>query len=414
MRPATTGQMPARPQSIRAMNESLLLGQIRSQGTVSRADLARMCQLSKPTVSLALTNLEHAGLIRSSGVRTGLPGPAAVLYELQPDAGFVLALDIGQQYLRGAIADFAGAVRTRSSTRVHVTSSHALLGELIALADGLCAEVGVARGQITQTVLGSPGVHDPGRDVLALAGKLTGWDAPLLTEFRHSFGVSLMIENDVDAAALAEQAHGHGQGIDSFGFVSVGTGIGMGLVLGGRLHRGTHGAAGEIGFLPMDHPQVANARDARRRGSLEAAASAAGIVRAARQAGMRGPISARRVFDAAAKGDARAAEVVAQEAVLVAKAICAVVTVVDPGLIVLGGGVGRADGFVDLVRAELIKIAPVMPQLRVSALGDDAVVDGCLAAGADRVWQGALTALTAGSAPVAVTRRERRQAEIVG
>ena len=110
---------------------------------------------------------------------------------------------------------------------------------------------------------------------------------------------------------------------------------------------------------------------------------------------MRGPISARSVFAAAAKGDQRAVEIVAAEAVLVAKAICSVVTVVDPDLIVLGGGVGRATGFVDLVRDELARIAPVLPELRVSALGDDAVVDGCLAAGADRVWE----AVTAGLAP---------------
>jgi predicted NBD/HSP70 family sugar kinase len=383
----TMGQLPARPQSIRAMNEILLLGQIHDQGTVSRADLARMCHLSKPTVSLALASLERAKLIRPSGVRTGVPGPAAVLYELLPEAGFVMGLDVGRQYLRGAITDFAGTVRARTSVRVRAKGGQALIVELISLAESLCATANVALRQIDQTVLGSPGVHDQRRDVLALAGSLTGWDAPAMHELRRAFGTSLMIENDVDAAALAEQAHGHGRGVDSFGFVSVGTGIGMGLVLGGRLHRGHHGAAGEIGYLPLEHARSSDARDARRRGSLEAAASAAGIVRSARRAGMGGPISARRVFAAAAKGDERAAGVVADEAVLVAKAICAVVAVVDPGLIVLGGGVGRADGFVDVVRSELALMAPVQPELRVSALGDDAVVDGCLAAGADRVWQ---------------------------
>jgi predicted NBD/HSP70 family sugar kinase len=387
VRGMTPGQLPARPQSIRAMNEILLLGQIHDQVTVSRADLARMCRLSKPTVSLALSNLERAKLIRPSGVRTGLPGPAAVLYELLPEAGFVMALDVGRQYLRGAVSDFSGAVRARTSVRVRVKGAHALVGELIALSESLRATAGLDTRQISQTVIGSPGVHDQRRDVLALAGTLTGWDAPVMNELRHVFGPSLMFFNDVDAAALAEQEHGHGRGVDSFGFVSVGTGIGMGLVLDGKLHRGNHGAAGEIGYLPLEHERSSDARDARKRGSLEAAASAAGIVRSARRAGMGGPISARRVFDAAAKGDPRAAQVVAEEAVLVAKAICAVVTVVDPGLIVLGGGVGRAAGFVDVVRSQLARIAPVQPELKASALGDDAVVDGCLAAGTDRVWQ---------------------------
>ncbi|MET3804519.1 putative NBD/HSP70 family sugar kinase [Nakamurella sp. UYEF19] len=376
------------------MNETLLLGEIRLQHSISRAELARTCNLSKPTVSVALANLERAGLVRASGVRTGLPGPAAVLYEIDPEARYVLALDVGRQYLRGAIADFSGVVVARSSVKVGARTGHAQVTELIALADSLCARAGIARASIDQSVLGSPGVHDPRRDVLTLAGKLTGWDAPLLADLRVAFGASLMIENDVDAAALAEQEHGHGREFESFGFVSIGTGIGMGLVLGGRLHRGHHGAAGEIGYLPLEHEPSSNALDARRRGSLEAAASAAGIVRSARHAGMAGPLSARRVFAAAAGGDERAVLVMAQEATLVAKAICSVVTVVDPGLIILGGGVGRADGFLELVAEELAHIAPVLPELRVSALGDDAVTDGCLAAGADRVWAAVNAALS--------------------
>ena len=101
-------------------------------------------------------------------------------------------------------------------------------------------------------MLGSPGVYDPGRDALVLTGALPGWDRPsLLADLREAFGSTVMIENDVDAAALAELAHGHGREVDTFAFVSVGTGVGMGLVLDGRLHRGAHGAAGEIGFMPF-------------------------------------------------------------------------------------------------------------------------------------------------------------------
>jgi predicted NBD/HSP70 family sugar kinase len=242
--------------------------------------------------------------------------------------------------------------------------------------------------QITQTVVGTPGVYDPRRDALVLTGALSGWENPaVLAELRAAFGTSMMLENDIDVSALAEQAHGHGRGVDSFAFVSVGTGIGLGLVLGGRLHRGFHGAAGEIGYLPLGQGLGVDPRDARKRGSLEAAASAAGIVRAGRKAGMRGTVTARRVFEAASDGDARAAEIVAQTTTLVARAVCAVVTVVDPELVVLGGGIGQAPGFRDAVSAELKRIAPVLPDVRVSALGDQAVVDGCLAAGVERAWQ---------------------------
>jgi predicted NBD/HSP70 family sugar kinase len=239
----------------------------------------------------------------------------------------------------------------------------------------------------------------------------------------------------VDAAALAERALGHGRDVDSFAFVHVGTGIGMGLVLGGRLHRGVHGVAGEIAFMPLgdgvagyaeadpgagaepgadavaglagdlasdpasvlasdpDADPDADPEEARRRGTLETAAAADGIARAASRAGMRGPITARSVFEAAADGDPRAAGVVAAEARLVASAICCVITVIDPALIVLGGGIGQAPGFASAVKVALAATAPVLPEVKVSALGTEVVVDGCLAEGASLAWNQLVAAL---------------------
>jgi predicted NBD/HSP70 family sugar kinase len=388
----------ARPPLIRALNEKLLLEQIRTLGPCSRAELARVSGLSKPTVSLALGNVERSGLIQAAGQRTGVPGRSAVLYEIRPDAGLVLGLDIGHEYVRGALADLAGEIRARSTLRARATSVRGRVAELVRLGDMLCNEAGVSRSAITQTVIGSPGVYDPNKNSMTLTGGLAGWDRPAaLAGLRAAFGEEVVIENDVDAEALAERALGHGRNVEDFAFVHVGTGIGMGLVLGGRLRRGVHGVAGEIAFMPTSEGSGADEGDARKRGELEAAAAAAAVVRAARKAGIRGPVTARRVFDAAARGDDRAAAVVAEEARLVAKAICAVITVVDPELIVLGGGIGQAPGFADAVSGQLQTMAPARPAVRVSALGYDAVVDGCLAAGSDLAWNRLMAALPTGT-----------------
>jgi len=384
---APTG-LAARPQLIRALNEQLLLQQIRQLGPCSRAELARRSGLSKPTVSLALANAERSGLVREAGQTTGVPGRSAVLYEVRPEAGYVLGLDIGRQYLRGAVADLAGSVLATLEQRTRATSTSGRITELIGLADGLCAEAGLSRSAISQTVIGSPGVYDPQRDAIILAGELAAWGKPaVLTELRKAFGEQLVVENDVDAATLAERVHGHGHEVGTFAYVWIGTGVGMGIVVDGKLYRGAHGVAGEIAFMPISAGGGTDPEDERRRGMLEAAGSAAAVVRAARRAGLRGPVTARRVFQAAAAGDERAVAVVADEAELIARAICAIVTVIDPELVVLGGGIGQAPGFAVAVAAELTRLAPVMPDVRVSALGTQAVVDGCLAAGAELAWQ---------------------------
>jgi predicted NBD/HSP70 family sugar kinase len=397
------GLSAARPPLIRALNEQLLLGHIRRLGQCSRADLARLSGLSKPTVSLALAAVEQAGLIRVAGQQTGRPGRSAQLYEVRPDAGYVLGLDMGAQYLRGAVADLAGSVLARGAARLHASSVRGRIGELVQLAGALCAEAGLDRAAVTQVVLGSPGVYDDRQDAMALTGRPTGWERPeVMTRLREEFGATLVIENDINAAALAEQADGHGREVGSFAFVSVGTGIGMGLVVGGQLVRGAHGVAGEIAYVPMTggHGAEPDTRtsSADWRGALEDASSAAAVVRSARRAGLRGQVSARSVFQAAARGDDRAGAVVADEAQLVARMLCTVISVIDPELIVLGGGIGQAPGFADAVVAELSPMAPVLPDVRVSALGTEAVVDGCLAAAAELAW-GRLTVDLPAAAP---------------
>jgi predicted NBD/HSP70 family sugar kinase len=372
---------------MRTLNEQLLLERMRGNGPLSRSDLVRASGLSKPTVGLALASLERDALVQLAGRRTGARGRSALLYELRSDAGFALGLDVGREFVRGAVTDLSGAVRARRSKAAHSSSGLARVRELANLSAELLQEAGVAgNGTPVETVVGSPGIVKPDGGALQLAAHLPGWERPaVLRDLRRLLGEETTIVNDVDAAAVAERDHGHGRDVSNFAFVSVGTGIGMGLVLDRKLHRGAHGAAGEIAFLPLESDAI-DPRDVRRRGALESAASSAAVVRAAREAGVRFR-SARSVFAAAAAGDSRARGAVAAEAMVVARALAAIVVVVDPELIVLGGGIGRAPGFAEEVSTRLAELSPIVPEVRPSALGDDAVVDGCLAVGGDQLWE---------------------------
>jgi predicted NBD/HSP70 family sugar kinase len=382
------GVVAGRPQLLRALNEESLLNVLRRSGPLMRADLTRVCGLSKPTVGLGLANLERDGLVRVAGRRTGRKGPSATLYDVDPNAGTALALDVGKEYVRGALADLAGTVRSRGNRKVHAARGYARMSELIGLAAELTAAAGVGQAEVTQVIVGSPGIYDRRRDTLMLAAGLPGWGQQgVVAELRRAFGPSTVVENDINLAALAERDHGHGRDVENFAFVSVGTGLGMGLVLDGQLHKGAHSAAGELGFLPLGGDGVIDVSDARRRGPTEAAVSAAGVVRAARRNGMGGRLTARRVFEAAAEGDERAMAVVAEEAGLLARAIASVVLVADPQLIVLGGGIGSAPGFAEAVAADLRKLVPTAPELRVSAMGGEATVEGGLRLGIDMAWR---------------------------
>jgi predicted NBD/HSP70 family sugar kinase len=368
------------PRLLRAINERTVLDLIHRQGPLSRAQVARVSGLSKPTVSLALTGLLESRLVREVGRSRGERGPSALLYELNPMSGWVVGVDVGRKWVRAAIADIAGNVLVRRDEHAKVRSANTLIGQVGAIARRLAAEAGVKWAQVTHTTLGSPGVFDPAHGYVAMAPNLPGWGRTgLVQAVREELGTNVTFENDVNLAALAERAHGLGRNVQNFVFLSIGTGIGMALVIDGQLYRGAHGAAGEVAYMPIGRGDPRDPSN-RRRGAFEEAAAAAGIIRTARRLGMRPPLTPERIFVAARRGNAPAVRVVQAEAALLSLAIATVTPVLDPELVILGGGIGRnGDLLVEPIERELRQLLPFRPRVAVSALGEDAVLRGAVA-----------------------------------
>jgi predicted NBD/HSP70 family sugar kinase len=369
------------PRLLRAINERSVLESIRRRGPVSRAQLSRDTGLSKPTVSQALVALEGAALVREAGRSSGGKGPTALLYELNPSAGWVVGLDVGRDLVRAAIADLNGHILARRDEPARVRSAARLISQVGDPPQGLAADAGIRWRQVTFATVGSPGVFEADRDQVALAHNLPGWGRHgLLEALRDELGTDLAFENDVNLAALGEAWHGLGRDVRDFVYLHVGTGVGMGLVLNGELYRGTRGAAGEVGYLPLataDPHDPAN----RRRGALENALGAAAVVRQARSAGMSVRTS-KGLFDAARRGNDEALAVVALVAERIALAIGAVAPVVDPELVILGGSIGRnGDLLLDAVQRELAALSPFRPRIEVSSLGEEAELHGAVSMG---------------------------------
>jgi predicted NBD/HSP70 family sugar kinase len=397
---AGTGTVANTTAVVRIMNERAVYEQVRRLGPVSASQLVAATGLSKPTIGLALGSLERAGLIRHVGHRVGQVGRAPRLYEIRPEAGWALAIDIGGSWLRAAVADLAGRIAVRHEERVRARTAASLLRQIGELAESVPAKAGLAFADVTHTVLGIPGVYEPATDEITTAPNLPGWDGPWAVEsLRARLGEHFSIDNDVNLATLAEQAYGLGATVRDFVFVSVGTGVGMGIMVDGRLYRGPHGRAGEISFLPVgdqDAARVADAPSTRQHGILETVASAEGVVAAAVRLGM-AVESAEQVFDAARAGDELALRVLDVEVDHLARALTSVTAVLDPGLIVLGGGVGsNVDVLLEPIHRRLRELLPFEPPpIRASAVGRENVVLGGLAAGLDTARDMALARMEA-------------------
>src|SRR5215208_2801073 len=378
---------PGTPRLLRAHNERAVLEHLRATGPSSRPGLARRAGLSKPTGSQALANLEAAGLVRPVGRASPSMGRTAMLYEADPTAGYVLGIDIGRAWIRVAAADLAGGIVSRRDERNRARGAAALVTAVGKVAHDAVAAAGITWRKVVHTVVGGPGVFDPDSDRLRHAPNLPGWSRPgVMSSLREALPAAVTLDNDANLAAVGERTYGSGREARTFVYVSVGTGIGMGVIIDGELYRGAHGAAGEVGYLPLgaEDEQPAGGRDAKTRGIPEAAASADAVVRTAKRLGMTGARSAKRVFSAARAGDEVALAAVEAEANRLALVVGTVAAIVDPEFVLLGGGIGSN---IDLLRPPLERrleeLTPLAPPVAEGELGQDAIVLGAVASALD-------------------------------
>ncbi|MFJ6214707.1 ROK family transcriptional regulator [Streptomyces sp. NPDC092296] len=363
---------PATSTTLREINLRAVLDVIRAGAPISRAEVARRTGISKPTVSALLQDLLDMALVTET-VREELgPTYGAVFFAPQPEAAYVLALDVGARRLRAVLADLAGGMRLRRDIAAAGLDAAGMVRAAARIADELTAEAGVDRGLLQHAVVGLPGVVDRREGRVWQAANIPALDGfPVQRAFEEALGLPVTAENDIHLAALGEQWRGVGRDVSDFCFLSVGTGVGAGLVLRGELHRGFAGAAGELDLAFPDgyHPDDPCAPALLRHACELLPAEPGGLTPEA-------------LFDRARAGDRAALAVVSEEARRIAAYVVPVASVVDVELVVLGGGIGlNGDLLLERVARRLAGRLPYPPRVAVSALGNAAVLTGAVSVG---------------------------------
>lgn len=368
----------------------MFLEQIRYGRARTRADLITRTGISRTTVGTRLEELERAGLItQRSGSSTG--GRPAATFTIRAEAGVLLAIDVGGGHVRVALTDMTCHVLGHVSREISVGEGPQRVLEVAVAQAAELFQMDLARPDDVRAVgIGLPGPVDPQGGMVVKPPIMTGWDG---TDVRHvlstlltsrlgvdQFAASLIaVNNDVNCMALAEHRTVWPQQRDLL-FVKAGTGIGSGMVLGGRLHRGADGSAGDIGHMPATmglrgaestehavHKYRAEAPLCRcgAVGCVEAFAGGWALAEALRAHGP-GIASTRDVIARVQSGDAEAGWLLREAGRFLGYAVADAVGMVNPGLVVLGGALTEGnDVLIAGVREIVYMRAPALATRRL-------------------------------------------------
>ncbi|MFF1629449.1 ROK family transcriptional regulator [Streptomyces sp. NPDC058251] len=378
--------MPASPSTARAINDRLALRLLQQEGPLTAGQLKQLTGLSRPTVADLVERLTAAGLIAVVG-ESGEQrrGPNARLYGIVADRAQLAALDVRTESVSVVVADLLGAELARASVPIaDDTGTGSAVEQAVTLVERTAKEAGAER--LHTVGIGAPGLIDPATGELRDSSGLPEWHRRLVAALQERLPARVLVENETNLAALAEQRDGAARDRDTFVLLWLGHGTGAAVVLDGRLRRGASGGTGEIGFLPVPGTStLPSATDCE--GGFHSLAGAAAVAGLAGRYGvvaepvLHEPHAAALVRSAVSApddpGSVRFLDALADRLAIGA---ASVIAVLDPGCVVLGGEVGRAGGDVLAARVaeRLVRMSPLPTEVRASTLGGGAVLRGAL------------------------------------
>jgi len=396
-RSAVPRQKPGTPSLLRELNDRAALELLLAEGPLTRAQLSERTGVSKVTVSQMLARLEDRGLVMVAGEQAGGRGPNAALYAVVPSSAYVAGLYVEFDQVSAAIADVTG--RRVADISVDPNGADDPVGMVRDAMRQACASAGIDFSDLSAVVIGSPGVLDPRTGAPRIAVNLPTWHEGVPDALREVLHTQVVIENDVNLAAMAERADGAAAGLDDFAFVWLGTGLGLATVAGGQVRRGAGGAAGEIGWMPVHGAPLPAGNEHPSKAGLQALAGGLAVLALAAEYSVPGATAATAVANAVANlasdPGGKSAAFIDELAHRFAIGIAAVCVVLDPGLVVLGGTVGKAGGaeLATRVAAEVPRLCLARPQVVPTTVPGEPVLLGAMQAALSQARAALLTSL---------------------
>jgi glucokinase-like ROK family protein len=370
---------------MRNINRSAILELIREKSPISRSKIARELKMSLPTVMRIVDDLMEEDLVRLHGLGESTGGRPSSLIEFNGDAYAVIGVDLGGTKMFGTVADLSGAIQHECYVpHTRDNNPQQYVAELCDFIQMLLDAPRPPDQRIRGIGVGVPGFTLVPEGIVNWAPSL-GWrDLPLQEILCERFDMPVFIENDVNLTALGEWGFGAGQGADNLVSIAIGTGIGAGIIIGGALYRGHNQGAGEVGYLLPGVEFMGRRYD--QFGALESLASGTGIAERAcqllEQESKPIPVeglTAHDVFAAARDGEAWAQQVVSETVDYLSLAIASICALLDPEIIILGGGVARsADLLIEPILQRLEGVLHFVPRLVASPLGRRAAAMGAI------------------------------------
>ena len=237
---------------VREKNLSSVLRLIHTQSQISRAQLAVITGLNKSTISSLVDELLTQKLIHETGSNSGAAGRPATWLEINPQAGLVIGVELGVDFVSVAGTDLLSNILWRHKEDANpAEDQNKMIEQTLRIVKEAMAANKRKGGRFLGLGLATPGTVDLNEGLLIFAPNLHWHNVPFRKIFREQTKLNIFIENDANAAAIAEHLFGSARQSQDFLFVFAGVGIGGGLFLNGKLYRGKNGYAGEIGHSPI-------------------------------------------------------------------------------------------------------------------------------------------------------------------